>query len=44
MYNEKKVFGKWINYGYGKRFAIGFSVDRYTFNVDFLCFWFGMEF
>jgi len=41
---EIKVFGKWISFGYGKLFGIGFEVDKYHFNINFLCFWFTLEF
>lgn len=29
--------------GISKRFGIGFAVDRYSFSLDFLCFYFGLE-
>lgn len=34
----------WVHFGYGKRIALGFSMDKYGVQADFLCFWFGMEF
>jgi hypothetical protein len=30
--------------GIGKRFALGFAVDRYSLNIDFGPFWIGLEF
>jgi hypothetical protein len=42
---EVKFFGHWVSFGYFfPRFAFGFSLDRYSFQVDFLIFWFGIEF
>lgn len=29
--------------GYSKRIAFGISIDKYSFNIDFLCFWFAIE-
>ena len=44
-YGERRLFGRWINYGYTvQRFALGVSVDRYSFSIEFLFFWFGIEF
>lgn len=34
----------WFYFGYSKRFGFGFSVDRFSFNIDFLCFWAALEF
>jgi hypothetical protein len=35
----------WIHAGYSlRRFAIGFSIDRWSFNVDLGPFWFSIEF
>jgi hypothetical protein len=45
MHNERKIFKKyWLSYGYGKRLALGFSIDKYSINIDFFCFWVGVEF
>jgi hypothetical protein len=46
MYKERKLGksgNRWMSYGYSKRFGLGFSVDRYQINVDFLCFWVSIE-
>jgi hypothetical protein len=41
---EQKIQKYWIHYGFSwKRFAIGISIDTYSLNIDFLFFWFGME-
>jgi hypothetical protein len=38
-------FGKILFFiGAGKRFGLGFSINRWSFDVDFLCFYFGVEF
>ena len=34
----------WFHFGYSKRLALGFCIDRFGVNVDILCFWFGVEF
>jgi len=33
----------WLQMGMSTRFAIGFSIDRYYINLDFLCFWITLE-
>jgi hypothetical protein len=44
MMVERKLFNKyWVSYGYGKRLAFGFSIDKYAINIEFLCFWVGVE-
>ena len=43
MIKEYYVNRKSIIFGYSKRFGIGISIDKYTFNIDFLCFWFAIE-
>ena len=43
MIKEYYVNRKSISFGYSKRFGIGISIDKYTFNIDFLCFWFAIE-
>ena len=45
MNKEINKFGKWIHIGYSwKGFGLGFRIDRYSLNIDFLWFWFGIEF
>ena len=29
--------------GMGRRFGLGFCIDRYSINIDFLCFWIAIE-
>jgi hypothetical protein len=43
MRREYKVNKYWFSWGYGKRFALGFSIDKYSINVDFLFIWAGIE-
>jgi len=44
MHKEIKVFKThWLSFGYGKRLSLGFSIDKYSINIDFLCFWVGIE-
>jgi hypothetical protein len=44
MYKEIKLKNTWINYGGSfKRFALGFSIDRYSVNLDLLWFWISIE-
>jgi hypothetical protein len=46
MHYEHKIGNRgnrWISWGYGKRFGLGFSIDRHSINIDFLCFWIGLE-
>jgi hypothetical protein len=43
MRSEHKVGKYWFSWGYGKRFALGFSIDKYSINVDFLFIWIGIE-
>jgi hypothetical protein len=33
----------YITVGIGKRVSLGVCVDGYGFNIDFLCFWLGVE-
>ncbi len=42
--NISKKRNVWVHYGYGKRIAFGFSLDKYNLSIDFLCFWIGVEF
>jgi len=42
---EIKLLGHWVSFGYSfTRVAFGFSLDKYSLQVDFLFFWFGVEF
>jgi hypothetical protein len=34
----------WIILGYSKGFGLGFRIDRYSINLDFLWFWISVEF
>ena len=44
IYKEAKVLNHWINFGYSfKRIGLGFSLDKYALNIDFIFFWFGVE-
>ena len=44
-YGEKRIFSKWINYGYSfTGINIGFHVDKYQVNIDFFFVWVGIEF
>lgn len=39
-----EVLKTWVSMGYNlKRFAIGFSIDSWSFSLDFGPFWFGIE-
>lgn len=44
MNKEIKIKKIWVNIGYGKRFGLGFSIDKYNINIDFLCFWIGIAY
>jgi hypothetical protein len=45
MNKEFDVKGKWISIGYNwKGFGLGFRIDRYSTNIDFLWFWIGIEY
>ena len=41
---EKRLGKLWFHFGYGKRLALGFCIDRYGIQADILCFWIGVEF
>lgn len=42
---EVEVLNHWINFGYSfKRIGLGFSLDKYALSIDFIIFWFGVEF
>ena len=46
MYYERKIGNRgnrWISWGYSKRLALGFYVDKYSIGIDFLCFWVAVE-
>jgi hypothetical protein len=35
----------WLSFGFSpRRIGLGFSIDRYYFNIDFLCFWITLEY
>ena len=34
----------WLHIGIMRGIAFGFSVNRYSFDIDFLCFYIGLEF
>lgn len=35
----------WISFGYSwPGFGLGFRIDRYSFSIDFLWFWLGIEY
>jgi hypothetical protein len=37
-------FGEfWFYFGFSKRFGLGFSIDKFSINVDFICFWAALE-
>ena len=41
---EVKLLGYWVSFGYSfRRVGLGFSVDRYSLQLDFLFFWAGVE-
>jgi hypothetical protein len=45
MNKTYNIKSKWINIGYSfKGIGLGFRIDRYSLNIDFLFFWFGVEF
>jgi len=45
MYKEIKVLNLWVTWGFSfKRIALGFQLDTYHFDIDFLFFWIGIEF
>lgn len=42
---EIKLLGHWVSFGYSfTRVAFGFSLDKYSLQIDFLFFWLGIEF
>ena len=34
----------WVQVGYSKGFGLGFRIDRYSANIDFLWFWISLEY
>ena len=42
--SEKRVGGLWLSYGFHKGISLGISIDTYHFNIDFFCFYVGIEF
>ena len=45
MHKEIQIKRLWVNFGYSfKGIGLGFRIDKYHLNVDFLFFWFGIEF
>ena len=44
MYREIKFKNTWIHYGGSfRRIGLGFNIDRYSINIDFLWFWVSIE-
>ena len=44
MHKEAKVLNKWVSFGYSfKQFSLGFTIDKYHMNADFVFFWVGVE-
>ena len=42
---EIKINNSWLYFGFSfKRFAIGFEINRYHFNIDLFFIWIGIEF
>ena len=33
-----------IAFGMSKQLGLGFNINRYLLTIDFLCFWFSVEF
>lgn len=45
MIKEIKLGNRWISFGYSfRRFAVGFTIDRYHMDIDLVFFWVGIEF
>jgi len=45
MIKEYRIQNKcWLYIGMSKGFGLGFRIDRYHINIDFLWFWVGFEF
>jgi len=44
MHYETRIGKSWLSWGYGKRFALGISIDKYNMSIDFLCIWISIEF
>jgi hypothetical protein len=44
MYKEVKIKNTWVHYGGSfRRFGLGFSIERYSINLDLLWFWVMIE-
>lgn len=44
MYKEIKVKNNWVHYGASfKRFGLGFSIERYSINLDLFWVWIMIE-
>ena len=42
---EIRVSKLWLHFGYSfSRFAVGFSIDRWSANIDLGPFWFSIEY
>ena len=42
---QVKVGKWWLSYGYSfRRVGFGFSIDRYSLQIDLIFFWVGLEF
>ena len=39
---EVKVGKVWISAGVNRSFGVGFSIDKYSFDIHFICFWFAI--
>jgi len=45
IHKEVEIYGQWVSFGYSfARVGFGFAVDRYSLQIDFLFFWFGVDF
>lgn len=40
---ENKVGKVWIHVGFMRAFGFGFNVSKYGLNIEFLCFYGGLE-
>jgi hypothetical protein len=44
MSKERKIFGKWTQYGFSfRRFALGFHIDKYSLSLDLIFGWVTVE-
>lgn len=45
MYKEVKISKLYLSFGFSfKRFAIGFSIDKYHMELDLIFIWFSIEY